>query len=119
MKRKSGALLPLEQAILTAAAGLAVKDATSEFHGFQIARDIAAIGDQRQLTAYGTLYRALGRLEEMGLLHSRWEDPQIAAEAGRPLRRLYALTAAGMKAVPKRRPVPVKRRTPRRKVARA
>ena len=38
--------------------------------------------DLRRLTAYGTLYRALGRLEEMGLLRSRWEDPEIPELAG-------------------------------------
>lgn len=47
----------------------------------------------RLLTAYGTLYRALGRLEAMGLLRSRWEDPAIPAREGRPGRRLYTLTA--------------------------
>ena len=47
------------------------------------------------LTAYGTLYRALGRMEQMGLLKSRWEDPAIPARENRPGRRLYSLTAAG------------------------
>ena len=28
----------------------------------------------RSLTGHGTLYKALGRLEEFGLLTSRWED---------------------------------------------
>jgi len=51
--------------------------------------------DTKLLTAYGTLYRALGRLEKMGLLTSRWEDPQIPARENRPRRRMYALTAAG------------------------
>jgi DNA-binding PadR family transcriptional regulator len=49
--------------------------------------------------AFGTLYRALGRLERMGLLESRWEDPQVPAKEGRPGRRLYALTATGQVAV--------------------
>jgi DNA-binding PadR family transcriptional regulator len=47
------------------------------------------------LTAYGTLYRALGRLEKMGLLQSRWEDPAAPARENRPGRRLYTLTALG------------------------
>jgi DNA-binding PadR family transcriptional regulator len=34
----------------------------------------------------------------MGLLKSRWEDQRLAAEEGRPPRRLYALTAAGRQA---------------------
>ena len=32
----------------------------------------------KALTAHGTLYKALGRLEDLGLLTSAWED---AAEA--------------------------------------
>jgi DNA-binding PadR family transcriptional regulator len=47
------------------------------------------------LIAHGTLYRALSRLEEMGLLKSRWEDPSIPARENRPGRRLYTLTALG------------------------
>lgn len=47
----------------------------------------------RSLTASGTLYKALGRLEEFGLLTSRWED--VAAVKGRPRRRLYELTSKG------------------------
>jgi DNA-binding PadR family transcriptional regulator len=47
----------------------------------------------RSLTAHGTLYKALGRLEELGLLASRWEEtPTIP---GRPRRRLYELTGKG------------------------
>ena len=52
-------------------------------------------GDARLLTAYGTLYRALARLEKMGLLESRWEDLRAAVQANRPGRRFYTLTAAG------------------------
>ena len=92
-------LVPLEASILRAAADL-LSSSAREFHGFEIARHVAGVSDRRRLTAYGTLYRALGRLEQMGLLESRWEDPLLAADDGRPLRRLYALTAAGVTAVP-------------------
>jgi PadR family transcriptional regulator PadR len=57
------------------------------------------------LTAYGTLYRALSRLERMGFLESRWEDPDIPARENRPGRRLYTLTAAGEAAVEEARRV--------------
>jgi DNA-binding PadR family transcriptional regulator len=50
------------------------------------------------LTAHGTLYRALERLEKAGLLSSRWEDPEAAAREQRPRRRLYLINAAGEKA---------------------
>ena len=35
----------------------------------------------------------------MGMLESRWEDPEIPARENRPGRRLYTLTAAGEAAV--------------------
>ena len=50
--------------------------------------------ESRALTAHGTLYKALSRLEEFGLLTSRWEDA-AAAEGRRPRRRLYELTNKG------------------------
>ncbi len=63
------------------------------FHGFGLAKVIREQTGSRSLTAHGTLYKALGRLEEFGLLTSRWEDP--AAVEGRPRRRLYELTGQG------------------------
>jgi DNA-binding PadR family transcriptional regulator len=98
MRRKPGALVPLEVAICSSAADLA-RAGTNEFHGYEIAKHLGDEGERRLLTAYGTLYRALGRLEKMGLLTSRWEDPQIPARENRPGRRLYTLTAAGEEAV--------------------
>src|SRR6187200_1955715 len=98
MRRKAGALVPLELAICTAAADLR-QEGTHEFHGYLIAKEIKEHADNRLLTAYGTLYRALARLESMGLLSSRWEDAMVAAEENRPRRRFYALTPAGEEAV--------------------
>lgn len=94
MRRKAGALVPLEQAICAAAVGLASRG-IDEFHGYDLAKQVAGDSDRRLLTAYGTLYRALGRLEEMGFVESRWEDPEISARENRPRRRLYTLTALG------------------------
>ena len=95
MRRKPGGLVPLETSILLAAAGMRTAKAR-DFYGYQIAKQLADVSDRRLLTAYGTLYRALGRLEKMGLLHSHWEDPQRAADESRPGRRLYALTGEGL-----------------------
>ena len=97
MRRKAGALIPLEQAICTVAARLRGRG-IDEFHGYELAKQLADDSARRLLTAYGTLYRALGRLEAMGMLQSRQEDPQIAARENRPGRRLYTLTAAGERA---------------------
>ena len=94
MRRKAGRLVPLELAICEAA--LALHERGEEpFHGYELAKVLRRASDARLLTAYGTLYRALGRLEKMGLLESRWEDPAISARENRPGRRLYTLTASG------------------------
>lgn len=98
MRRKPGQLVPLEIAICEAAVGLRA-DGVEEFHGYLIAKQVGEAKEARLLTAYGTLYRALGRLEKMGILVSRWEDPEIPARENRPGRRLYTLTAAGDAAV--------------------
>lgn len=99
MRRRPGALLPIEEAILAVIARLR-RRGVAETHGYEIAQQIRDVADAKRLTAYGTLYRALGRLEHMGLLASRWEDGQQAAREGRPGRRLYTLTDAGAAAVP-------------------
>ena len=71
MRRKAGSLVPLEQALCLAAEGLR-RRGFKTFHGFSIAKELQDVSDARLLTAYGTLYRALGRLERMGLLASAW-----------------------------------------------
>lgn len=92
-RRQPGALLSLEIEVLhVALARMHAGDAT--FHGFGLAQSMGEGGTGR-LIGHGTLYKALGRLEEMGLLSSQWEqDPPD----GRPRRRLYELTAAGVRA---------------------
>jgi len=97
MRRREGVLIPLEVAILNA--GLAMRSTgTSEFHGFQLAKELHDRARARGLTAHGTLYKALDRMENAGLLQSRWEDPDTAVEQGRPRRRLYRITADGQRA---------------------
>ncbi|HYT73605.1 MAG TPA: helix-turn-helix transcriptional regulator [Vicinamibacterales bacterium] len=117
MRRKPGSLLPLEVAILSTIARLRRRD-IPECHGYEIARHLREISDRNLLTAYGTLYRALGRLKKMGLLKSRWEDPQVAADEARPGRRLYALTGAGAAARAKAK-IELRAATRRGKLARA
>lgn len=102
MRRKPGSLVPLEERICLAAADLR-RRAHQTFHGYEMAKTLADGADARLLTAYGTLYRALGRLEQMGLLRSRAEDPEIPVRENRPGRRLYTLTALGEHAAEKAR----------------
>jgi PadR family transcriptional regulator, regulatory protein PadR len=91
-RRKPGTLLPLETEILEVALSR-LRAGHATFHGFGLAQTMREQGESRSLTAHGTLYKALGRLEEFGLLASRWED--AAATEGRPRRRLYELTGEG------------------------
>jgi PadR family transcriptional regulator PadR len=92
-RRKPGTLLPLETEILEAALSM-LRSGQASFHGFGLAQTMREQSGSHSLTAHGTLYKALGRLEEFGLLTSRWEDAAAAAE-GRPRRRLYELTGEG------------------------
>jgi DNA-binding PadR family transcriptional regulator len=91
-RRKPGALVPLEAEILAAALSL-LGSGQSTFYGFRLAQTLREQSGSSALTGHGTLYKALGRLEEFGLLSSRWED--AAAAEGRPRRRLYELTSDG------------------------
>ena len=94
MRRKPGTLVPLETEICIAGAAL-LRSGVDEFHGYELAKHLAESTDRQSLAAYGTLYRALGRLEEMGMVSSRWENPALARRDNRPPRRLYSLTALG------------------------
>jgi PadR family transcriptional regulator, regulatory protein PadR len=94
MRRKEGELVPLEVSILEAALELRRRGAP-EAHGFLLAKEMRDSHHARRLTAYGTLYKALERLERAGYLESRWEDPHAAAAEGRPRRRFYQVTLAG------------------------
>jgi DNA-binding PadR family transcriptional regulator len=90
VRRRPGALIPLEVSILDAAAS-----SGEPFHGFELAKALADADGAKGLTAHGTLYKALGRLADRGLLVDRWEDADVAAAEGRPRRRLYRVTGAG------------------------
>ena len=94
MRRKEGALVPLEVSILETALELRQRG-IAEAHGFLLAKELRDGARARRLTAYGTLYKALDRLERAGYLASRWEDPLIAARDGRPRRRFYRVTLEG------------------------
>jgi PadR family transcriptional regulator, regulatory protein PadR len=78
-----------------------LRSGQATFHGFGLARAMREQSASRSLTAHGTLYKALGRLEEFGLLASRWEE--ASAAEGRPRRRLYELTRQGAEAAERAR----------------
>ena len=93
-RRKAGQLIAIEVEILVEALRLTTVG-QAEFHGFGIAKELRDGDGSASLIGHGTLYKALSRLEDAGLLDSRWEDPDIAEQAGRPRRRLYAITGNG------------------------
>src|ERR687890_1179220 len=93
-RRKPGTLLPLETEILGAALAM-LRSGHATFHGFGLAHTMREQSGSRALTGHGTLYKALGRLEEFGLLTSSWEAAETAE--GRPRRRLYELTGQGVR----------------------
>jgi len=94
-RRRPGSLFPLEQSILENGTTLQARDGS--FYGFSLARSLSDEGGA--LTGHGTLYKALARMTEAGLLESSWEDPAAAEHEGRPRRRLYTVSAAGRQAL--------------------
>jgi DNA-binding PadR family transcriptional regulator len=98
MRRAAGTLVPLEIAILSALLD-AERRSDDATHGYAIAGAIQRETGASRLTAYGSLYKALERLERSELVASRWEDPAAAALEGRPRRRSYRITAAGATAL--------------------
>lgn len=85
-----------ELRLLLTAADLQMSGA-EKFHGYDIARHLAAANESKSIMSQPTLYRALRRLEERGALESEWETLQDAASSGREgrPRRYYRLTNAG------------------------
>ena len=118
MRRKPGSLIPIEVSILEAGIGLRA-EGTAQWHGFLIAKEVKEQQGARLLTAYGTLYKALDRMERAGYLGSQWEDPRQAAAEGRPRRRFYRVTAAGETALARAQAAPQRRLEPKAKPGQA
>ena len=95
-RRRPGVLLPLELAILDS--GSILQAAEGSFFGFGLARALAD-QDGAALIAHGTLYKALNRMSDAGLLDAEWEAAETAEVAGRPRRRLYRVTGVGQAAL--------------------
>ena len=95
-RRRPGTLFPIEVDILES--GLALQASEGSFYGFALAKHLSS-RDGSALTAHGTLYKALSRMAESGILEASWEDPARAESEGRPRRRLYTVTAEGTRAL--------------------
>ena len=68
-------------------------EAMGPLHGYGIARRIEQISGDRLSLNYGSIYPALLRLCEQGLLEAQWRQ---ADEPGKPPRHVYRLTRAGL-----------------------
>ena len=79
---------------------LAALSAAGPAHGYAIIEEIKRRSGGAFDLPEGTIYPALHRLEQAGLLSSRW----VTAESGRR-RRVYALTRRGERALAERRAV--------------
>jgi DNA-binding PadR family transcriptional regulator len=80
--------LPLTPVVLEIALALA----PGERHGYEIMREVEHRTDGRIVLHAGTLYRALGRLLEQGLIEELDERPSAEDDERR---RYYRLTALG------------------------
>src|SRR5262250_3654848 len=74
--------------------------ASGPAHGYAVIEEIRRRSGRAFDLPEGTVYPALHRLEQAGLLASRW----VTAESGRR-RRVYALTRRGERALAERRAV--------------
>ena len=95
-RKRPGTLFPIEADILES--GLMLQASDGSFYGFALATQLSS-HDGFALTAHGTLYKALSRMAESGILEASWEDPASAESEGRPRRRLYTVTAEGSRAL--------------------
>ena len=105
-RRRQGSLLQLEVRILEIAEGLVSRQ--DRLYGFALANALSA-DEGKSLTSHGTLYKALARLTESGLLEAEWEDPDIAERERRPRRRFYRITSDGKSALKKAQAVTAQR----------
>lgn len=70
--------------------------ADEPIYGFALAE---ALSEGRSLTSHGTLYKALSRMADAGLLAAEWESPGAAELERRPRRRHYRVTGEGERAL--------------------
>ena len=111
---------PLETDVLVTLAENDAGPDSDGIHGFALAQLITPDPEDhvvrgvtnkggRWLVDTGLIYKALRRLERMGALTSRWEDPDVALAEKRPRRRYYSLTPNGVARASKA-PLVVRRR---------
>jgi DNA-binding PadR family transcriptional regulator len=93
-KRRGQELFKIEREVLDAAHRFALAG-NPQFHGYQAMQEIRRVSPDHSRIGHGAIYRALDRLNDLGLLDSEWEDPTVSLREGRPRRCLYRLTPIG------------------------
>jgi DNA-binding PadR family transcriptional regulator len=83
------AFLPLPTAVFHILVALADRDR----HGYSIMQDVAARTDRKVRLSAGTLYSAIRRMLEQGLIEELRDSPDPASEDAR--RRYYRITRLG------------------------
>ena len=75
--------------------------ARGEAHGLEIIRRLETAGSGALILKEGTLYPALYRMEDNGLVKAEWEDTPERTRG--PRRRIYRLSPKGKKKLAKSR----------------
>jgi PadR family transcriptional regulator PadR len=70
-------------------------------HGFEILQRLEKAGSGSLKLKEGSLYPALYRLEAAGMIKGEWEDKAVARRG--PRRRIYRLSAKGVRRLEKAR----------------
>jgi PadR family transcriptional regulator len=101
MRRKEGDLLPTEAEILRIANKLS-DEGKPQFYGWRMGQYLE--DEAQRETGFGSLYRTLNRLADLGYLRSEWAPSE---KEGLPARRLYSITGEGVRALATARRTPV------------
>ena len=92
MRRKENGLVPNEKLLLATSLAL-TREGHSEFHGYALRELWESDGTEPPTMNYATLYRCLDRLQERGLLSSRYD---VETKNGGPPRKMFKLTGIGL-----------------------
>lgn len=93
MRRKNNGLVKNEEKILLAVLDLH-NGGIEQSHGYAL-RDLWDSKSGPAVMNYATLYRCLQRLEDRGLMSSRYD---VETTGGGPPRRMFTLTSEGLSA---------------------
>lgn len=68
-----------------------------EVHGYELTKRVATLAQGQLKASAGSVYPALERLAKLGLVESRWGDPE--EEGAKARRKYFRITPTGLKAL--------------------